>query len=83
MNILYINAFNATTMLRSLQCVSWHTITTPNIIVELKKQNKNFKGTIWREGRFCYLPGFTGLKECFNLFYCNLTDCTCKTFLWS
>lgn len=23
---------------------------------------------------FCYLPGFTGLKECrFNLFYCDLT----------
>lgn len=45
-------------------------------------RNKEICGAIWRERSFCYLPGFTGLKERFNLFYCNLKDCTCGMCLW-
>lgn len=45
-------------------------------------RNKEICGAIWRERRFCYLPGFTGLKERFTLFYCNLKDCTFGMCLW-
>lgn len=61
-------------MLRSLQCeISCNSITMPNNVVELLYYIKTH-GRHHLEGRkTCYLPGFTGLKECrFNLFYHNL-----------